>query len=210
MKDLFRENFIGVEELSSIASELGIGNIDSVAESIPEIRFSNYSLEHCMNDYILILGIPYYKDNSELTLMKMRNHFGIDPKVSEPCFYNQDWYVKEKFALEPTIEKRWYLIKKTVVEELRGCDPFEVMKTNIILPSALVCAYTFFAYYLINKSILWENDYVWCNDTDFSGDQIYIGKYRDYKQEKRNGFEIHRFLSIKKNYSFVIQRSEAL
>ena len=29
----------------------------------------------------------------------MRNHFGTTPSAHEPCFYNQDWYVKESFAL---------------------------------------------------------------------------------------------------------------
>ena len=72
------------------------------------------------DDYLLVLTIPYYKDGTALTIAKMRQHFGFDPAISEPCFYNQDWYLKEKFANECNIELKWNLIKKNVYDEYRG------------------------------------------------------------------------------------------
>ena len=59
------------------------------------------------------------------------------------------------------------------------------------------------SYYLVNKEILWPNDYIWCNTYDSSGDQIYVGRYFDPLSLSKPGYSIHRHLSIKKNYVWV-------
>lgn len=201
-KELFGKNFIGIDELQIISDKLGIGGLDLICNACPEIPYSFEYLEKYKDTYILFLCIPYFEDGSPLTLVKMRDHFGHKSEQFEPCFYNQDWYINEQFANETTIEFKWYLVKKSVFEEYRGIQPYEVC---LELPSALLCCYLFFVYYFHCKEILWKNDYLWCSDVDSFGDQIYVGRYMDVISTKKNGFEIHRYLKLKNNYSYITQ-----
>jgi len=194
------KNFIGPEQLESIKVELGIKSPLQLGLQIPVIPFDKTALEKYSGDYILILGNPEAHDNMPLTINKLREIFGINPDVKEPCFYNQDWYLHENF-IHKTLDLKWYMLKKYIIEEYRSLR-FE--EANIILekiPSAILCAYTFFCYYFLNSQLLWENDYVWCSDKDSLGDQIYIGNYKN--KNKKSGLEIHRHLKIKNNYSFI-------
>jgi hypothetical protein len=127
---------------------------------------------------------------------------GINPNVSEPCFYNQDWYLKENF-IDDTLENKWYLIRKNVFEDTRAMQPNELIEKGISLPSAILCTYTFFSYYCYNKDLLWKYDFVWCSDMDHNGDRIYVGKYRDIDGINKNGFSIHRHLALRDCYSAI-------
>ncbi|MBU1145326.1 MAG: hypothetical protein KJ971_05670 [Firmicutes bacterium] len=206
-KKIMGPNFIGPAELKSIESEMGIFLPSDILKNPPNIQFDEDFLKTIKSDYILILGIPYYKDKTPLTIVKMRKHFGWDPDNSEPCFYNQDWYVNEKFAQKGILELDWYLIRKEVYEDSRGFDSTEIIKKNHskqMLPFAVLLAYVFFSYYLLNNGeILWKHDFLWCYDTDHIGDQIYVGKYVDSQGMNKNGFSIHRHLKISKLYSYV-------
>jgi len=205
-KKIMGKNFIGPEELGAISSKLGIANLNK--KKIPEIKFSEQRLKKISKDYILILGAPNAKDCSRLTLNRMRSHFGWDPEKSEPCFYNQDWYSKEKFANKTNLKFQWYLVRKRVVEQTRGKNPKDIKKkllANMDFPSAILTAYTFFAYYFLNNKMLWKHDFIWCSDKDKNGDQIYAGRYIDPKKINKNGFNIHRHLSIRPCYGAITQ-----
>jgi hypothetical protein len=139
----------------------------------------------------------------------MRSVFGWDPAKSEPCFYNQDWYLKEKFAKDINLDFKWYLIKKTVNKDTRGKNPEDILrlfKNKESFPLTVLTAFTFFAYYLLNKGeILWKHDFIWCSDKDANGDRVYTGRYLDPKNINKNGFNIHRHLSIGTCYGAVTQ-----
>ena len=64
-------------------------------------------------------------------------------------------------------------------------------------PSAILTSFVFFSYYLLSRELLWKNDFTWCSDLDNNGDQIYTGRYIDPKGINKNGFNIHRHLSIR-------------
>ena len=115
-KILLGNNFIGLDELRPLFTRMG-GLYDGI--EIPEIGYSWFELQQHSNDHILILGLSEL-DNIKLSIQTFRDCFGIDPNVSEPCFYNQDWYLKEKF-LDNTLKNGWYLLKKTVLENSRAC-----------------------------------------------------------------------------------------
>jgi hypothetical protein len=193
-KNLFQNNFFGPEEISN--SDFCIPLL------IPEIQYTISELYSKRNDYILILGTDKIKSRNTLTLANLRNHFGCN--ISNdlmPSFYNQDWYVKEDF-MNKSLDTRWYLIKKYIIEETRSIIPkFTMQEYN--LPSAVLVAYVFFIYWLNRGEILWGNDFVWCSDIDHNGDQIYVGKYFDKEKINKNGFSIHRHLSIKNNYGII-------
>jgi hypothetical protein len=139
------------------------------------------------------------KDGSHLTIKTLRNHFGITPDVSEPCFYNQDWYMNELF-IDKSINDAWFLIRKEVFDSSRAINP-DLLSEKYHFPSAIQCVYFFFAMWYFRKEVIWEYDFVWCSDHDHNGDRIYVGKYRDIDGINKNGFSIHRHLSIKKCYA---------
>jgi len=199
-KNILGSNFIGPDELALIADQLGI----KVPTVIPVIPYDLEDLRNKKEDYILILGSSQMENGEPLTLTTLRDHFGINQDDSEPCFYNQDWYLKEEFANICTIELKWYLIRKELIDTTRGMDAetqTEVNKDN--LPSALVCAYIFFAYFSFSSHFLWKNDFVWCRDLDSNGDRIYVARYFDSTGGSKNGFSIHRHLKLRKCYGCI-------
>jgi len=192
-KQIMGLNFIGPDELTLIADKIGI----KVPKEIP-IPYSLEELNNKQKDYILILGASQMNSGDSLTLKTLRDRFGIDPDVSEPCFYNQDWYLKEEFINKP-IELKWFLIRKNVFQESRGKNPDEII-VNYPFPSAIHCAYTFFVYWFHAEECLWKHDFVWCNDFDVNDDRIYVARYSDPTDLSKNGFSIHRHLRIRENY----------
>lgn len=204
-KKIMGKNFIGPDELTSIAEEMGIAQV----KSVPNVNYDAQLLKKVAKDYVLVLGVAKTKNTQPLTLNFMRGHLGVDPSMSEPCFYNQDWYLKEKFASITTMKSRWYLIRKNVIKETRGVRPDILerkLKKGEQFPTAILTAFTFFGYYFLNnKEMLWKHDFIWCSDKDKNGDRIYTGRYTDPKKVNKNGFNIHRHLSIRPAYGAVIQ-----
>lgn len=141
------------------------------------------------------------KNGEFITLKTLRDHFGVNPDVSEPCFYNQDWYLKEKF-FKKSIATKWFLVRKNVLEESRGKNPDKI-KDQYFFPSAILCAYSFFVYWYHANLYLWKHDFVWCKDIDHNGDKIYVGKYIDIDGVNKNRFSIHRHLSIRSFYGSI-------
>ena len=191
-------NFIGPVELESIKGMFPF----CITTIIPEIPITSEELKKYSEDYILILGVTEMGDNVPLNILSMRNFFGIEPDTSQPCFYNQDWYLSENF-IQTTLENKWYLIKKDIILSTRAELPESILKQKICFPSAILCAYTFFVYYFITGEYLWYHDFVWCADSDHNDDRIYVGKYNDIDGINKNGFSIHRHLSLRNCYGAI-------
>ena len=101
IRQLFGVNYIGKEELKPFFKALGIGVLD--IQELP-IEYSDSQLQEAADQgYILIYGIGEICGHS-ITLKYLRDTFGIDPDQSEPCLYNQDWYMKEDF-MDTTLER---------------------------------------------------------------------------------------------------------
>ena len=199
-QELFGPNFIGWKELKPLFErmELPLSSIQ-----IPDVHYSLDDLKNCSKHYILILGIPELGDK-KLSIANFRRCFGMNPDISEPCFYNQDWYMNEKF-IHDTLDLRWYLLKKDAIESSRAVQPSELLKEHINFPRAILCVYTFFAYYHVRKELLWYHDFIRCHDIDHNGDRIYIGKYHDVDGVNKNGFSIHRHLALRNCYAAIEQ-----
>jgi len=198
IKSLFGNNFIGVDELRTISSVFPV-HIDATP---PPVNRPIHALEEYAKDYMLILGSDVFKGNQPLNLMSLREHFGINPEMAAPCFYNQDWYLAEDF-MQKNLEPKWYLLKKEVRHDTRAVLPDNLLKMDIRFPSAILCAYTFFAYYFARNELLWYHDFIWCNDTDHNNDRIYVGKYNDIDGVNKDGFSIHRHLSLRSCYGAI-------
>jgi hypothetical protein len=199
-KAILRRSFIGPAELLEIAGTLGIAD-PPLQEAIPPIPFSAEEILAAAPGSILILGFPFDIDNEPLTLRTLKARFGMTPDLPLPCFYNQDWYDHEPFFSAPSMEYKWYLVGNGLQEESRGQPGRNENGIVAGLPSALLCAYTFFAWFLhTGGDILWKHDYIWCSDSDHNGDQVYVGRYFDPAGVNKPGFSIHRFLSISRIY----------
>ncbi len=199
VKALFGKNYLGLEEQKPFFEKLGI-DINSINE--PPINFSDTDLAQAAKDgYILICGVEQI-NGTRITLKYLREIFGVDPAVSEPCLYNQDWYMSEEF-MDIALNTQWYLIKKDVYDDSRAVMPLDLMDRGIHFPPAILCGYTFFAYYFCNDEYLWWHDFIWCCDVDHNGDRIYVGKYHDIDGVNKNGFSIHRHLALRPCYASV-------
>lgn len=196
---LFGNNFVGPEQINKMLFLFGLPELQE--EDIPKMHYSKEILKLVSNDYLLVMGFPG-KEKTPLNILKFRDFFGINPEKSEPCFYNQDWYLHEEFV-QKSLDSRWYLINKEVLEESRSERPEELLKEDIVFPSAILCVYSFFAYFISYKHLLWKHDFVWCDDIDHNGDRIYVGKYNDIDGINKNGFSIHRHLSLRPCYAAI-------
>ena len=192
-----KKNFIGLDELRVIENKMDL----LLPVECPEIPFNIEHVLHEHEDYLLILGVSQMKNGDSVNLLSLRNKFGQDPNLSEPCFYNQDWYLNEEFIALP-LESKWFLIRKNVYEMTRAKNP-EDLQIKYNFPSAILCAYSFFACNLLCEEILWKHDFVWCNDLDHNGDRIYVGKYIDIDGVNKNGFSIHRHLALRSCYASI-------
>jgi hypothetical protein len=196
-KQIMGKNLIGPDELANIADKMGI----IVLINYPEISYNPKELIEKQENYILVLGASQMKNGETLTLKSLRAFFGINPDISEPCFYNQDWYLKEKF-IEIPLESKWFFVRKNILDESRGKN-LNNIKLHYEFPSAILCAYSFFVCWFHLNECLWKNDFVWCKDKDVNGDRIYVARYFDPADVNKNGFNIHRHLRIKENYGTI-------
>lgn len=193
-REIMGDNFIGPKELL----KAGISHADN---DVPAISFSEKDLMQRRKNYILILGLSTLDNGFPVTIRNLKKIYGKDPDVSEPCFYNQDWYENETF-MDIQLEGEWYLIRKEVYGDSRGIQPDELME-RFVFPSAIRCVYAFFMAWNTLGVKLWYHDFVWCSDVDHNGDRIYVGKYNDVDGVNKNGFSIHRHLSLRECYACI-------
>jgi hypothetical protein len=199
IKNIFRSNFIGFEEIMSINKKFQFLFIDKHFNK--DIPFPIESLREKGNEYILFYFHPILINNDTFSINSLKKYLN-KINFKELHFYNQDWYENENFANKCKDNAGWYLLKKSVYESSRGIAP-NFNTTNSLYPSASLCTYLFFLNYLVNHTVLWEYDYVWCSDLDTHGDNIYVGRYKDINKINKDGFSIHRHLKIKNNYGVI-------
>lgn len=194
-KEIMGKMFIGPDELKKCVPYFSL----EIPKVIPDIPYGEEELQECSEHYYLILGVSKFSDGKEMTCRNLKAIFGNDPAVSEPCFYNQDWYDKEPFFDMPMADG-WYMIRKNVFEDSRAVMPEELMK-SLSFPTTICCCYSFFVTWLSRGDKLWYHDFVWCSDVDHNGDRIYVGKYHDVDGVNKNGFSIHRHLALRSCYA---------
>jgi hypothetical protein len=196
---LFGHHFIGTRQLEAVSSHLPVRA--AAAEPLP---WSDALLETHAATHILLRCPGRFADGTPITINSLRQRYGMDPSASEPCFYNQDWYIKDPFASLPLVES-WRLIRIAVLEEARAQLPDRIeasLAPREAFPAAVTCAFAFFAYWFHSRGeVLWRNDFIWCQDRDHQGDRIYVGRYEDPAGFSKKGFNIHRHLALRPVYS---------
>ena len=197
--NLFGDRFLGGDELRPLLQALGFPSLSLEETPIP---FDADTLQKAASEEYILVWCPASLEGTAVTLRFLRDRFGIDPAVSEPCFYNQDWYLAEAFMDRP-LDGAWHLIRKDVMESSRAVQPADLLKTGCSFPPAVLCAWVFFAWYFARNQYLWWHDFVWCSDTDHNGDRVYVGKYHDIDGVNKNGFSIHRHLALRPCYGCI-------
>lgn len=195
-KTIMGNNIIGPDELKQI-SKLDL----FIPDSAYNIPFPKDIILKNREDYLLIYGTSRFLDGTDITIRRLKNVFGINPHQNIPCFYSQDWYENEKFVDVP-MNEGWYFIRKKVYENSRGIQP-EHLLNQYKFPSAITCTYSFFVSWLSKNEKLWYHDFIWCSDKDHNGDRIYVGKYNDIDSINKDGFSIHRHLSLRLCYACI-------
>ena len=196
---LFGDRFLGGDELRPLLQALGFPSLSLEEKPIP---FDEDTLQKAASEGYILVWCPASLAGTDVTLRFLRDRFGIDPALSEPCFYNQDWYLAEAFMDRP-LDDAWHLIRKDVLESSRAVQPTDLLQTGFCFPPAVLCAWVFFAWYYVRNQFLWWHDFVWCSDTDHNGDRVYVGKYHDIDGVNKNGFSIHRHLALRSCYGAV-------
>ncbi len=200
LKNMFGNNFIGPEQVNKLLSMMDLPLIQE--DDVPELNFAIEDLRDKTKDFLLVLGYPGSKEQP-LNIYSFREIFGVNPEIREPCLYNQDWYLQEAF-IRKTLETKWYLLKRDVIENSRAVLPQELIQLNLEFPTAILCVYSFFSVYFSYGDYLWYHDFVWCSDRDHNGDRIYVGKYHDIDGVNKNGFSIHRHLALRPCYGAIV------
>ena len=195
-KQIMGGNIISPKELKQLI-ELDF----ALPQDFSFIPYSKEELEQKANDYLLIYGCSMFENKKPVNILNLKTIFGDNPSEKSPCFYFQDWYNNESFV-RTSMKEGWFLIRKQVYEESRKVLPDELNK-KYTFPSAIQCTYAFFVAWLVLKIKLWYHDFVWCNDVDHNGDRIYVGKYNDVDGINKDGFSIHRHLSLRPCYGCI-------
>jgi hypothetical protein len=194
-REIMGKNFIGPDELKTLKS-FPLGEVETT-----EVPFSEKLLLTHDDTHILIFTPSKYENGKPITLNSLRERFGVDPAVSEPCMYNQDWYLKEDFAAKVSLDGRWHLIRKDVLEDARAKKPEDIessLDARESFPTAVTCAFAFFTHWFVSGGgKLWKHDFAWCSDRDHNNDRIYVGRYEDPTGVNKNGFNIHRHLALR-------------
>jgi hypothetical protein len=175
-REIMGKNFLGVEE---VAEHFGIQLNREELAKIAEIPFTEATLQECKDTHILFLGVNHDKAGKPLTINRFREMF---PKDGQPRFYSyQDsWYDKEKFATKETPELRWYLVRKSILEESREKtynQQEKLLKENEERERAIVYIYGMLLMFKATGERLFENDYVWCNDLGSVGYRVAVGYF---------------------------------
>lgn len=201
---------VDFEKAKSILGDRIIGIDDLKKIDVINFDYSNYSntipfplevIEQRAKDWYLIYGVSKFLDGKNVSIRNLKNIFGENPAINEPCFYFQNWYDNEEF-IDNSMSEGWFWVRKSVYEDSRAVDPNELLK-KYSFPDAITCTYAFFVTWLTKTDKLWYHDFVWCEDVDHNGDRIYVGKYNDVDGVNVNGFSIHRHLALRNCYGCI-------
>lgn len=197
---MFNVDFIGAEEINAVNNFFNIEPI--LPEDLPEIPYSEDVLNKALDRNAILFILPHvHKNRIPITINSIKDIVGINESKFGVCFYNQDWYINEHFANFNFGYYKWCLVEKDVnTKSLALTNQELVEKLNYQLPYAIELVFLFFAYYILKKEILWANNFIWCSDKDANNDPIYVARYFDPLKIARNGFSIHRHLTITNIY----------
>jgi len=162
-REIMSYNFLGVEE---VAEHFGIFLTKEELTKVADIPFREKTLQECKDTHILFLGVNHDKQGRLLTIVRLREIFSTEAK---PIISLDEkfWYEKKKFATQETLNLRWHLIRKSVLEESRRksfAQQEKLLKENEYRERAVVYIYGLALMFKARGERIFQNDEVWCSD----------------------------------------------
>ncbi|MCH8741699.1 hypothetical protein IH779_02265 [Patescibacteria group bacterium] len=173
-REIMGNNFLGVEE---VVEHFGISLVQEELAKIAEVPFFEATLQECKDSHVLFLGVPVNRVGNPLTVNYFRDMFPAD----SPRFwaYQDSRYDRERFATEETCELRWYLLRKSILDESRPLDYKEqnyLLQENEYRERAIVYIFCELLMFRARSELLFKDDWVWCTDVDSDGSQVRVGR----------------------------------
>lgn len=176
-RKIMGNNFIGIDE---VATYLRISISKKSRSLLQEVPYSKLTLQELKESHILFPGIPENHYGKPITIVNIRNLIGANSDI-QPCFYPQHWYDDEIFAKNKTCSLRWYLIRKSIIENSSD-KTYGVQETmladNEERASAVEVVYLTILNYYCNGSLrLFESEKVWCHDGTHDYTKVWVGRF---------------------------------
>ncbi len=139
MRELFKEGFLGIEEVETAFTLLDGRKLIELSKEerrealrLLEVKLNEPDIkeflqktpkEQLAKEWLLVLRLPKFKDGTPLTMNAMQEKIAPDmqAKGQGELFYSVDWYAKEAFYTGQTPkEMHWQFVTRKVVPETKG------------------------------------------------------------------------------------------
>jgi hypothetical protein len=126
----------------------------------------SYSTAPAVSSNYPLFGFPIPSENSDLTLSKIKELVGIDPK-HQPAFFDHPWYAGQPF-MEVPCPPGWHFISSDVLPETIG-QPLNYASRfksgGLELPLAIEVVLMLFLHYADSGEQLLFRKHTWCADS---------------------------------------------
>lgn len=126
-----------------------------------------------------LIGFPTPKENTELTLRKLKAAVGVDPK-RQPSFFDHPWYETEAFMDTPC-PPGWHFLTS---EPLPGSiqQPLSYLRSlgtgaQLELPLAIEVVLMLFLHYEGTREQLLLKKHTWCSDVASLDRHVTVGAF---------------------------------
>lgn len=125
-----------------------------------------------------VLVFPTPAVNDDLTLLKIKEKVGVNPK-HQPSFFEHEWYQDEAFMRTPC-PPGWHAL---TMEPISGSihQPVDYLRSSNIpdveLPLAVEVVLMLFLHYADSREQLLLKKHTWCSDTASKDRHVTIGAF---------------------------------
>ena len=166
-KEIMGENFFGIK---NVEKAFGVSFTKDQIEKLREVPFNKGTLKTCKNTHVLFPGYPL--NISEVNSINRQRQIGIS-------FYMDNF----PFTFRPQkVELRWYLIRKSIVENSRGKtynEQLKLLTNEEEVPWCCEMVYLISLNNLVKGIPLFndENEIFRCRNITKDGKRAYIIRY---------------------------------
>jgi hypothetical protein len=169
-REIMGKNFLGIEETMR---HFNAAFTPEELATLAEIPFSEAELEECKNTHLLVCGYP-------MTILDIRAKAPNKKPKKTFYSYKDAWYNTQAFATNEKVGLRWYLIRKTAVEDSFSKtfdDQKQLLGANDAVPRACELVYAVVLYFMVTGERLFETVYVRCFDLASGGFRVVVGGF---------------------------------
>ncbi len=166
-RSIMAPNFFGVEEA---IRHFKVNPSPEQLATLAEVPYGEAVLQSVKGTHTLVAVFP-------MSVLDIRGKVAGN---SQPLFYNQDWYNKEKFANKERGRVGWHLVRKTPVPDSINktwSEQQALLTETEETPTTQVMVYTITGHFLATGERLFKDVYVRCSDLDSYGYRVLAGVF---------------------------------